>query len=361
MDGIRDTSNPVEETNIVTNVHDRTADREAIIDSQEVTEQEVREAQLLLDRLDISNESERISSDEVRYPLEEIGHLPENEEKWTPEHAFVALQDDGGKVSLAVFNDHPMISDLIQKPWKIAHHLNRWESIHKIAQFHRLLLVTRMTEIQASAQTLPGSHDRYQNTGDLAQSQAGHEKSEWNISPGTPEKLDPNKFYGNKFKKQALFKIHPPKTFPYEIRMTSNSTKQGLLYTITKPERIEYWQRILSHYGSSSSLEKVADYIKGKQVIQLSNDQFVETYNIQIEAFNSVEEIMTDDNYLGEGQNYEGKPQLYWEIKDMHRNFPIMVMGMSKESNPFAEIITIFFIDQFEYNRRKRNGWITKH
>ncbi|KAE9550006.1 hypothetical protein FO519_006774 [Halicephalobus sp. NKZ332] len=47
-----------------------------------------------------------------------------NIETWTPEHAFLAVQDTGKIISLAVFGDHPIFEELIQELENIALHLN---------------------------------------------------------------------------------------------------------------------------------------------------------------------------------------------------------------------------------------------
>jgi len=44
-------------------------------------------------------------------------------DKWTPELAFVAVQNYGMKFSIAIFNDHPMFKEFLYELEKVAQHL----------------------------------------------------------------------------------------------------------------------------------------------------------------------------------------------------------------------------------------------
>ncbi|KAE9547235.1 hypothetical protein FO519_009552 [Halicephalobus sp. NKZ332] len=55
-------------------------------------------------------------------PLQHIYVL--DTENRTPEHDFIALQNNWTEISFAIFNDHPMSEELIQSIGNIAHHLD---------------------------------------------------------------------------------------------------------------------------------------------------------------------------------------------------------------------------------------------
>ncbi|KAE9547559.1 hypothetical protein FO519_009230 [Halicephalobus sp. NKZ332] len=203
----------------------------------------------------------------------------------------------------------------------------------------------------------------------------------------TPKRFNPNELDGNKLKslqRQISFEIPMSDKIPYRVVVSFNFITKGLLHIMINSERIEYWDWILPYYDSSSSLRSVAGYVEkvkvGKKNVKkinvddLSKDQFIKTYNIQIDGYNAIKKITADNNnYLGKGINSKNNPQLYWETQDMNGNHLFMVMGLSKESylfpagsdeqntsNCYRELITIFFISQEEYMRRKRKGWIKK-